>query len=80
VVLVDRSLGHAFSVVKAQAGVAELLIDARPDEARRALAEIRPTIYGAEGGRALRGRHDRRLISANSPLPRPAAAKIQKRL
>ncbi len=36
-------LGHAFSVMVVQAGVAELLIDSSPADARRAVTEIRRT-------------------------------------
>jgi signal transduction histidine kinase len=66
-------LGHAFSVMVVQAGVAEHLIDSSPADARQAVAEIRRTgrTSLAEMRRLL---HVLREGDGAGPLPRDPAA------
>jgi signal transduction histidine kinase len=69
-------LGHAFSVMVVQAGVAEHLIDSDPADARRALAEIRATgrTSMTEMRRLLQGLRegDDGDAPARDPAPTPA--------
>jgi signal transduction histidine kinase len=68
-------LGHAFSVMVVQAGVAEHLIDTSPADARRAVAEIRRT--GRTSLAEMRGLlHVLREGDGGEPLPRDPAATL----
>jgi signal transduction histidine kinase len=68
-------LGHAFSVMVVQAGVAEHLIDISPADARRAVAEIRRT--GRTSLAEMRGLlHVLREGDGGAPLPRDPAASL----
>lgn len=65
-------LGHAFSVMVVQAGVAEHLIDSSPADARRAVAEIRRT--GRTSLAEMRGLLHMLREADTEPLPRDPAA------